>query len=314
MATPKRRTAAEVAAQVAKAAKKTPATPKPRTEFVQLDAAAAQKLLDRNKFYQPGHEGRSNRRFRPDLAKSYAEAMLRGEWMFTNDGAAFDWNGDMLDGQHILSAVVLADVARPGIEVPVAITYDLDPDSMSKFDIGRRRQVADFLQIEGYSDAYSLAAVAKMVIFYNDPDTDPWTWRKGSVTPDQVLDVLMKEPGIPDAMRRSHLLKIQGDRRPLLIPGGGGAAIHVCQREYPGGPMEEFLTALATGEGLLFGDPRLALRNGLLSARRQSKRHRDAVEQMALFIKAWNGYVNGSQRVLSRWTRSEPFPRAVSKV
>lgn len=52
----------------------------------------------------------NNRKPSNKTVSIYAREMKMGKWQLTHQGLAFDENGDLLDGQHRLWAVVEADV------------------------------------------------------------------------------------------------------------------------------------------------------------------------------------------------------------
>lgn len=66
----------------------------------------------------------------------------RGEWIVSHQGIAFDWNGNLIDGQHRLKAIVSA-----GISVPVAVFTNCDPESYKILDGGKKRTLSDQTRI-----------------------------------------------------------------------------------------------------------------------------------------------------------------------
>lgn len=87
----------------------------------------------------------NNRPVRGWWVAQLAEAIKRGEWKITHQGIAFNSDGVLIDGQHRLHAVVLADIA-----VEMLVTTDIDPKSNAHevMDQGVGRTVSDALSID----------------------------------------------------------------------------------------------------------------------------------------------------------------------
>lgn len=110
-----------------------------------------------------------NRPLREDTVLSYARDMVCGRWTRTHQGIAFNDRDELVDGQHRLSAVMVAEKSVPGIKVPMMVTYGLPSkiaDSkmtmMDAVDRGATRSVADQLKIQhGMKNGSVVAMVTK---------------------------------------------------------------------------------------------------------------------------------------------------------
>src|SRR6188474_2831377 len=131
-----------------------------RTDIIMMGAPFARDLLAANRFYEEGsdHAGRCNRKFKPYLAERYCDEMLAGNWVLIHAGIALDINGDLLDGQHRLAGLELAGQVKPDIEIPMAITYDLEPEVNLKIDVGKSKSLADILSMNGVKDVNHMSA------------------------------------------------------------------------------------------------------------------------------------------------------------
>lgn len=84
------------------------------------------------------HNLRNNRMIREyDVAK-YAREMRAGNWKLTHQGVAFNTQGELIDGQHRLMAVIQA-----GVPVKMLVTYDCDDNVVSLIDSGVARTLKD---------------------------------------------------------------------------------------------------------------------------------------------------------------------------
>jgi hypothetical protein len=82
----------------------------------------------------------ANRSLRKQLVRTYANEMLAGRWRITGEAIQFGTDGRLLNGQHRLNAVVMADVP-----VTFLVIYGIDPDAQLVMDSGAKRTAGDAL-------------------------------------------------------------------------------------------------------------------------------------------------------------------------
>ena len=75
----------------------------------------------------------------------YADSMKRGDWQLNGDSIKFNERGEMVDGQHRLSAII-----ETGIPITTVVMTGIE-DGICLFDRGRNRSTTDSLLIEGFS-------------------------------------------------------------------------------------------------------------------------------------------------------------------
>lgn len=96
-----------------------------RTEVVEVTPRTAAEWLTLN---------RRNRRARTLLVSKYAADMAAGQWRMAGEPIKFDTSGNLLDGQHRLSAVMLS-----GATVTMLVVRGLPPESQAVMDSGSAR-------------------------------------------------------------------------------------------------------------------------------------------------------------------------------
>jgi hypothetical protein len=106
-----------------------------KSKVMMVDPALALAWLQRNI--------ETNRPLRPTVVDNYADDMRRGEWHLTHQGIALDIDGNLIDGQHRLAAVIKANVI-----VPIMVTVNAPRASFVALDNGVKRSVADRLSID----------------------------------------------------------------------------------------------------------------------------------------------------------------------
>lgn len=83
-----------------------------------------------------------NRPLRPGRVKFYARTMQAGGWKLTHQGLAFGANGQGLDLQHRLTAIMMS-----GVTVPMVVTEGLSQEAFAAIDQHERRSLADALKL-----------------------------------------------------------------------------------------------------------------------------------------------------------------------
>lgn len=102
-----------------------------------------------------------NRMISPQTVRAIADEMLAGRWRVTHQTIAFDKEGKLFDGQHRLSAIVLADVP---VRMYVARYKSDNPDEAKlACDTGRMRSIGNVLDITGTINRGKGAIVSAVV-------------------------------------------------------------------------------------------------------------------------------------------------------
>lgn len=285
----------------------------PRSEAITLDGDFAMELLKHNQFYDPkgkltpeAGERMTNRPFIRERAIRYRDVMLAKKWRLTHQGVALDTTSRLVDGQHRLVALTMACEMEPGTTIQTMVTYDLEPEVFDAVDIGAKRTTGDVLAAHGEKNALHLAAIARVVIFY-DQKRPPGEWSRNAITPQQAMSKVQAEPGLRDATRWATTGS-------LALPSAEGAARHLIIRESEGIGREKamhFFETYRSGAGIEKGDPVYKLREVLINALKNAKRTRDPLEHLSLLIKAWNAEVQGKRMFALAWRKDEEIPRII---
>jgi len=152
-----------------------------------------------------------NRPVHASVVRKYRDALIRGEYVMSHQGLAFDTDGWLMDGQHRLHAI--AELPDDTV-FPMVVTTGLSRDAFLVMDQGMKRGTADALRrakraVEvakllayfAYSKSYSLTAMVVEpfvdrtesihdVIVSNAPKSVK-TWSSAPVRSAAVLSVLM---------------------------------------------------------------------------------------------------------------------------
>lgn len=119
-----------------------------KTEIVKVTPDIAAEMLSRNS---------TNRTLRNNRVKYYAQQMKEGKWHLTGQTITFAKDGQLLDGQHRLWAVIEADV-------PVEFLVVYDADKVSTYDCGLKRSTRDQLKLGGVQFSNAIMSSAGIAI------------------------------------------------------------------------------------------------------------------------------------------------------
>lgn len=118
----------------------------------------------------------SNRPIQRMTVKNYARDMLNGKWELNEQGIGFYENGNLVNGQYRLSAVIEA-----GIPVEMYVTYNV-PNNSFIHDRGRGRTMKNILDMNGFSASIASNALIGGVNFLFS------LCGKGKVTDKTIID------------------------------------------------------------------------------------------------------------------------------
>lgn len=111
------------------------------TKVVTITPEMAKSMLE--------HNMKNNRPVLKSTVHAYARQMRNGHWNLTHQGIAFDENGELVDGQHRLHAIIEAN-----IPVNMNVTYNVHrvPGEVFTIDMGRKRTYANVATMSGIED------------------------------------------------------------------------------------------------------------------------------------------------------------------
>lgn len=273
-----------------------------RFAFVSIDKTMAQELLD---------IPRKNRNIRRSAVQEYTDDLKAGRWRMTPETIVLGKNGEIIDGQHRLTAVVAADAI-----VPFMVVSNVDAELLKVIDTGHGRSTADVLGIGGLSRPGNVATAARLLHTYlNVPYDLVWGGNHLKVLSASALEEFMSTlpPEKPsgtsyDAVSgQKHLERcvnraLQMNRRIPMPPGPLAVGLYLTSLEVPLCQQESWIGPLATG-ALLEG-PILAFRERM----RTSSSKLPPRDILAMYLAAWSAWRDG------RPLRSISLPRRMPKV
>lgn len=248
---------------------------RPTASVVDVTPKLAESWLGKNK---------RNRNLRPRVVDAYVRDMLAGHWQLTGEAVKFDTDGNLIDGQHRLSAVVDA-----GITVPMFVVEGVESRAQDVLDTGSRRTTADSLKLDGYRNTTVLAATARLAMKHRDGGMSKGTKSLRIYTTSDVREFIDDNPDLTSAVDELQNLKGRIDLTLSTACFCGWLLARVDADD-----ASKFWTSLANNATDGAGDPRNALLRRLSNARRTNE-HLSVETQVALVLRAWNAWRRGQQ-------------------
>jgi hypothetical protein len=262
--------------------------PNVRQSLVFISPERAMELLANNKANQRPIS-------RSNLTKIVRD-MERGSFVLNGQPIILSTSGEILDGQHRLTASMNTKVG-----FWTTLVEGIESEYFSKIDIGKVRTLPVALRIMGKASAGSLAVTLQRLAEYM---WDPTMVGLGVPFSDtEKLDALAGVPRLEESVaycRSQHI-----DR---TVPVASVAWLHYVTQQYVPLTSNVFFEKLATGAMLPEDSPIYLLRARLLAAK-SAKSKLPLRHALALLIKAWNAHVAGVSLKTLRWSETEAFPR-----
>lgn len=249
-----------------------PAVSNLTTEIISVSPEMAEKWLGKNV---------RNRHISQMIVARYARSMRNHEWLLTGEAVKFGVNGDLLDGQHRLLAII-----DSGVTVRLCVIRGLAAGCQDVLDTGKGRKAADQLSIHGHANAPTLAAAAKLLILWESGRFYVDTHEK-SVSHREILDFVEGNHLLALACARASTISKGSD---LRVSVAGAALYELLKVDEP--DAVDFFDRLTDGAELPVSSPILALRSRLRSLR-DDKTKASPEALMSLVFRTWNAYRDG---------------------
>lgn len=234
-----------------------------------------------------------------------SQQMAEGKWKRAGDPIRISKSGQLLDGQHRLTAIVESNVP-----LHMYVILDLDDDTFQVMDTGRTRTASDMVSLTGQPNATTVAALVKMIIHYRSglkTNTEGRARGRNGVTNSQIVDFLKQrqdvQPFVKQGMAWFHQCR--------LLTGTEYAFLYWLFDPLDSTQSFTFLSSLATGVNLSVDSPIYLLRRKLENYK-INRIPMNGKERLALTLKAWNLFRSGKTvSLLTFNAEKEIFPTPI---
>lgn len=256
---------------------------KPTAKFEIITPIDANNLLAKNKQNRPLDARRVVR---------YCREITLNRWAINGDTIKVDTEGELLDGQHRLEALV-----RSGVPLECLIVRGLNKEVFSTIDVGKTRSGGDVLAIKGFQYASHLSAAARHVFIFRNASENASGIPKANgrvITSTDILDIIERNPGLVemsgDFCRRFRKLS-------KIIGYGSGMALNYLFTEKDATLAAEYMWGLESGANLDSNSITYQVREKLLSLVGTKHTYFETGFKLAIIIKGWNLMRDGTHDV-----------------
>lgn len=223
-----------------------------------------------------------NRNTSQGWVSKMARDMASGDFPFTGESIKFDENGDLIDGQHRLQALIQSGVRK----VEMLIVEGIPRQHQRFMDKNRTRKVADSLSMELKVPSAPMAvATARIVLMWEIEEIKSGTLKPSDA---EIYDWVGDNQELLNPSVR-YGMKLRNDIGALPSPT---AAVYFLTMRLDSDDANQFWSGVEQGVGLHEGDPELTLRNAIirLAARGGEKQFKPF---LAMLAQAWNAKREG---------------------
>ncbi|WP_020469700.1 hypothetical protein [Zavarzinella formosa] len=273
-----------------------------KTELMTITPAKATAWLDKSNF--------SSRRLDDSNVNKIIRDIKNNKWVFDGNPIRFDTKGNVIDGQHRLWAVVMANKS-----VEMLVLTGLDHKAVDTIDSGKSRSISDIFHFNGHTNNTTLAALCRLAIGYEKADGDMWKWAtsgaKVRLTAQELLD---KARNNTQAFESTSFVIGLKHVRKMAGPGLAAFVHYILTLETnESWRVDNFFNTLNDGTNLEPTSPVLVLRNKLSmgdsAMTRNNSGDKATAYKIALIFKAWNAYRKDKPVARLRFDQgNEAFP------
>lgn len=218
-------------------------------------------------------QAQNNRRLSEFVVTRYVSDMASGMWELSEAAICFNQRGELVNGQHRLNAII-----QSGKAVRAVVLIGLSETAIRRMDIGRQRNFAQIMSMQGISSATRRSSVARTIaLLANSANRDRITA--------PFLEAVYKRN---EAAINAAFDVLHGSGHNKIASGG---IIGACAFAYPADNdgVWLFMQNLATGANLRNDDPALSFRRYLDGRHAPSKPEQIAPLALYAIHKALRG-------------------------
>lgn len=223
----------------------------------------------------------ANRNIRPGHVASLARDMTAGNFVLSGESIKFDIDGNLIDGQHRLSAV-----RDSGVTIETVVVRGLPATAKGLVDTGKKRSAGDAMRMYGVTSGHAaLAATIRLVLGIHRGQVRRAGDKAPEATHSEIIDFYQAHAELLDycvAFTSRHWSKISA--RPAAL----AASTFLAAKR-----LAEFTAFINSVGELEFGPdkcPRRTLYRRLLSL--HTERH-DASDEIYYILRAFLAHCNG---------------------
>lgn len=215
----------------------------------QITPKLATKILTSN--------SENNRNLRDAHVAALARDMTSGKWRENGETIIISNSGQLLDGQHRLSAIIKSKTSQKIVVVTGV------PDSyITTIDQCAPRGLQDALTVAGFKNTNALGAAYRVISAYLQRGYATRSAYNKRRTAGETIEFCQQNPRISEAVTLyRHNRNVLVDKRACIVPDAVWAALHFLLDERYHEKLAQFYDRVEAGLGITRGCPSNVLRN-----------------------------------------------------
>lgn len=274
-------------------------TAEPRLSLEEITPSKAEHYLKKN---------RANRPVKPGNILKLKNDLQQGNFKLTHQGIAFDWDGNLIDGQHRLMAII-----ESGITVSMYVTYNCDPDIFKVIDSGSTRNANDVLKLLGASNYSTITAGIRLILWTYDRYAvqngfyTKKSYKNYTITNAETAAFYSENAkNLEDLASKAKYLR---SLNTAITPSAVLGFLFLAKQKYG---CEEiaynFIHRIASGAELRNGSVELALSKFIHIRHIDLQGYKKGEFMLMAYIKAFNRYLAGDSILLFRVGSTDTMP------
>lgn len=233
------------------------------------------------------------------------EQLQNGQWQMTPQGIAVSQDGQLLDGQHRLTAI-----AKSGISAQMVVAYNVPDECIAVLDTGRKRTPGDAFSIFGVTDPSLSAASTRIYELWRKCHHLVWTSTLLNLSNQDLYERYQEFGEARANFARRIANKSNSEYRPLIKSVCYAFVLCLQDAGYSEQVIEKFFYMLSSGIGLTEGQPIYAFRKLISNGHFQDKKCDYKLRQrfFACLIKLFNYELDGERIVQFKEPKGLPMP------
>lgn len=244
--------------------------------------------------------GIDNRPLSEAYIRSYQTSMERGEWQLNGEPICFDYNGNLINGQHRLFAC-----QRAGVPFQSLVIRGLDPGAYTTYDNGRARTVGQLIGMQGVKN-YNIAAAAIKTAFLLKRGAEASyasIGKRSDLTNSRAIAIFNADRNLIIDISSFAAQLYTKVGKTILPPGQIAGYVYFLHKElgYPLERAETFFTTICNFESTENRTLDL-LRQRILKDLSSTTKMPLEMRQN-LIAKVWNAYIDGKELKQVKWDK-----------
>jgi len=222
-------------------------------------------------------KNKNNRKISRYTVDTLARAMENDNWEFNGEAIQFDDSGNLINGQHRLTACV-----QSGCNFETLVVYGVSFKAVTTIDTGRPRRATDVLTMNGLVNSAKLASAARLLLMIkNGVITEPLKF-----THREILEAAKARPQLQYSVSKTMGVVGLSPTLAAFIHYAGGHVVGLNE------VADSFIDVFKTGSPSYPGCPAHALRERLIRSgdTRNSVKRKDMLK---ISFHAWNLFAQG---------------------